>query len=310
MRMTNKRILIGPSSFGKPDAAPLALLVSNGLTVVPNPFGRKLTKAELLQLLPGITGLIAGLEVLDREVLAQSELKVISRCGTGMSNVDVEAAKQLGVRVYSTPSGPTRAVAELTIGCLLALLRQAPLMDRAMRDGRWDKRVGRQLHGMQVLIVGYGRIGRLVGELLRPFGVELMVHDPLYPGSGAGRPPGLELAAALPQADVITLHANGEGCLLGPAEFGRMKDGVFLLNAARGGLIDEPALCQALDTGKVAGAWLDTFANEPYTGRLLAYEQVLLTPHVASYTEEGRRQMELEAVNNLLEGLRAEGEHE
>lgn len=307
--MASKRILIGPSSFGKPDAAPLALLASNGLTVVPNPFGRKLTKAELLQLLPGMTGLIAGLEVLDREVLARSDLKVISRCGAGMSNVDVVAAKERGVRVYSTPFGPTRAVAELTVGCLLALMRQAPLMDRAMRDGRWDKRVGRQLHGMRVLIAGYGRIGRLVGEMLQPFGVELMVYDPLHILAGAGLPRGVDLAAALPQADVITLHASGEGCLLGPAEFGRMKDGVFLLNAARGGLIDEPALCQALDTGKVAGAWLDTFADEPYKGRLLAYEQVLLTPHVASYTEEGRRQMEMEAVNNLLEGLQAVEEH-
>lgn len=307
--MASKRILIGPSSFGKPDAAPLALLASNGLTVVPNPFGRKLTKAELLQLLPGMTGLIAGLEVLDREVLARSDLKVISRCGAGMSNVDVVAAKERGVRVYSTPFGPTRAVAELTVGCLLALMRQAPLMDRAMRAGRWDKRVGRQLHGMRVLIAGYGRIGRLVGELLQPFGVELMVYDPLYTGAGAGLPRGVDLAAALPQADVVTLHASGEGCLLGSAEFERMKDGVFLLNAARGGLIDEPALCQALDTGKVAGAWLDTFAEEPYKGRLLAYDQVLLTPHVASYTEEGRRQMEMEAVNNLLEGLRAVEEH-
>ena len=307
--MASKRILIGPSSFGKPDAAPLALLASNGLTVVPNPFGRKLTKAELLELLPGMTGLIAGLEVLDREVLAQSDLKVISRCGAGMSNVDVEAAKERGVHVYSTPFGPTRAVAELTVGCLLALMRQAPVMDRAMRAGRWDKRVGRQLHGMRVLIAGYGRIGRLVGELLQPFGVELMVYDPLYAGAGAGLPRGVDLAAALPQADVITLHASGVGCLLGPAEFGRMKDGVFLLNAARGGLIDEPALRQALDTGKVAGAWLDTFAEEPYKGRLLAYEQVLLTPHVASYTEEGRQQMEMEAVNNLLEGLRAVEEH-
>ena len=307
--MASKRILIGPSSFGKPDAAPLALLTSNGLTVVPNPFGRKLTKAELLELLPGMTGLIAGLEVLDREVLAQSDLKVISRCGAGMFNVDVEAAKERGVRVYSTPFGPTRAVAELTVGCLLALMRHAPVMDRAMRTGRWDKRVGRQLHGMRVLIVGYGRIGRLVGELLQPFGVELIVYDPLYTGAGAGLPRGVDLAAALPEADVITLHASGEGCLLGPAEFGRMKDGVFLLNAARGGLLDEPALCQALDTGKVAGAWLDTFAEEPYKGKLLAYEQVLLTPHVASYTEEGRRQMEMEAVNNLLEGLRAVEEH-
>jgi len=307
--MINKHILIGPSSFGKPDTAPLALLARNGLTVVPNPFGRKLTKAELLQLLPGITGLIAGLEIIDREVLTHCDLKVISRCGAGMSNVDLKAATERGVRVYNTPFGPTRAVAEMTVGCLLALMRQAPVMDRALRVGRWDKRVGRQLHGMRVLIVGYGRIGRLVGELLQPFGVELMVSDPLFVAPPAGHPRSVELNTALPEADVITLHASGDGCLLGAADFGRMKDGVFVLNAARGGLIDESALCQALDAGKVAGAWLDTFAEEPYAGRLTKYEQVLLTPHVASYTEEGRRQMELEAVNNLIEGLRAAEEH-
>jgi D-3-phosphoglycerate dehydrogenase / 2-oxoglutarate reductase len=301
--MTDKRVLIGPSSFGNPDNTPITALQAGGFSVVPNPHGRKLTKAELEGLLPGVVGLIAGLETLDREVLERSDLKVISRCGAGMSNVDLDAAAALGIRVFSTPFGPTRAVAELTVCCLLALLRQVRLMDRDIRDGRWTKRVGRQLQGMCVLIIGYGRIGHLVGDLLVPFGVEIIVSDPAYVQIASAQPKQFDLVAALPRADVIILHTSGENCLLGVAEFELMKHGVFLLNAARGALVDEAALCRALDDGIVAGAWFDAFIAEPYFGRLTQYDQVLLTPHAASYTEEGRRQMELDAARNLITGF-------
>lgn len=301
--MDNKRILIGPSSFGKPDAKPLAMLAENGFTAVPNPFGRKLTKAELIQLLPGITGLIAGLETIDREVLAACDLKVISRCGAGIANVDQIAAAEKGIRVCSTPFGPTRAVAEMTVGCLLTLIRQISAMDRAMRSERWEKLIGRQLYGMKILIVGYGRIGRLVAELLQAFTVEIMIADPRFTSMSSSEPRSVALASGLAEADVIAVHASGEECLIGPPEFARMKSGVFLLNAARGGVVDEVALCHALDEKKVAGAWIDTFCKEPYNGPLMRYEQVLLTPHAASYTEEGRRQMECDAVINLLNAL-------
>jgi D-3-phosphoglycerate dehydrogenase len=302
-----QKVLIGPSSFAALDPSPMERLTEAGFDVINNPFGRKLTKQELVELLPGVEGLIAGLETLDEELMLKSELKVISRCGSGISNVDIKSAEKLGIKVYCTPYGPTRAVAELTLGCLLTLIRQVPQMDQALHQRRWDKRIGRQLKGMRVLIIGSGRIGKAVGDLLKAFEVEVLICDPAYLEHD-GYPRSMDLHSALPQADIITLHCDGEKPLLGPREFSLMKPGVFLLDAARGGLIDEAALQQALDSGGVAGAWLDTFDREPYDGPLTQYDQVILTPHIGSYTYEGRLQMEIDAVHNLLQGFREIGE--
>ena len=299
-----RRVLIATSSFAAMDDTPLRLLEAAGLAAVPNPHRRKLTRSELLELLAeDVVGLLAGLEELDREVLACSHLKVVSRVGSGMSNVDVTAAGELGIAVCSTPDAPVTAVAELTVGAMLAMVRQLPQMSQALHEGVWDKRIGGQLEGKTVAIVGFGRIGRRVGELLTPFRVRLLAVDPYLDGSEVVGVPLLPLEAALPLADIITLHVGGEECLLDEPAFGLMKDGVFVLNAARGGLIDEEALVRALDSGKVAGAWLDTFTDEPYAGPLRAYPNVLLTPHVGSYTDECRRRMETEAVQNLLHAL-------
>lgn len=296
-------ILLGPSTFAAENSEPLERLIGAGFRTIDNPYKRKLTRDELRKLLTNdVVGLIAGLEILDKEILANSRLKVISRCGAGMSNIDLNATRELGIQVFNTPHGPTRAVAELTVGCLMTLIRQIPQMDRALHRGKWDKRIGRQLKGKHCLIVGYGRIGKLVGAILEALGVEVFVSDPAYIKSG-GDTVSVDLHGTLPQADIITLHCGGEKQLLGEKEFNLMKKGVYLLNAARGGLVDEKALCEALDSGKVAGAWIDTFGKEPYEGPLTKYEQVILTPHVGSYTYEGRLQMELDSVDNLLKGF-------
>jgi len=297
-----KRVLIGPSSFGDIDSAPLDLLEESDFSIIENPFKRKLTRDELLGLLPGVDGLIAGLEALDMDVLSCCDLKVISRCGSGMSNVDLDAAKECGIQVFNTPFGPTQAVAELTIGCLLSLIRNVPQMNGDLHRGKWKKQFGRQLHGMTVLIIGYGRIGERVGTILETLGVKVVFCDPAFRGeSDCNRV--ANICEILPASDVVTLHCSGEKQILGKKEFKLMKDGVFILNAARGGLIDEKALKNALDSGKIAGAWLDTFGTEPYDGPLIKYEQVILTPHIGSYTYEGRLQMEIESVKNLLRGF-------
>lgn len=287
------KILLGPSSFGELDKAPLEKLYESGYEVVENPHKRKLTKEELLKLLPGVSGLIAGLEPLDREVLEKSNLKVISRCGSGLSNIDTIATKELGIIVKNTPQAPVTAVAELTIGCLLALLRHVPEMNVDLHNKKWSKRIGRQLFGMQVAVVGYGNIGRAVGERLSAFGANILMVDPQLPNT-------LELGAALNQADVVSLHCNGEKCIIGENEFNKMKNGTYLLNAARGSLIDESALIKALENGKISGAWIDVFGREPYNGKLTQYYQVILTPHVGSYSVECRKEMETKSVENLI----------
>lgn len=294
------RVLIGPSSFGDLDDAPLRRLEDAGCEVVSNPYKRRYTKEETIALLQDIDGLIAGLEPLDRDVLASvaQRLKVVSRCGSGMSNVDEPAAKELGIKVYNTPNGPTEAVAEMTIGCLLSVMRQVHIMNASLHKGDWNKQIGYQLQGKTVAIVGCGRIGRRVAELLQPFGVTLLLVDPNVTDVATV---GFEVALAV--ADVLLFHLAGDVCLLDTAAFSCMKEGVIVCNAARGTIIDEAALIAALKSGRVAGAWLDALPSEPYRGPLQDFDQVILTPHVASYTREGRLNMEMECVENVLRGL-------
>ncbi len=295
-------VLIGPSSFGQADPSPLKLLTEAGLKVSPNPFGRKLTKAEVLELLPGSIGLIAGLECIDRDVLNTSGLRVVSRCGSGLSNVDLDAARDLGVRFFSTPEGPTQAVAEMTIGVMLCLIRNVIAMNDRLHKGHWYKQSGFQLKGKTILIIGFGRIGRRVAALLEPFDIRILVCDPQTTADDCNYET-VNLVEGIPQADIITLHASGDALLLGKSELDLVKKGVFIFNAARGSLIDEKALRRYLKSGAVAGCWLDSFGQEPYRGPLCGLENVILTPHVGSYTHEGRLNMEMDAAANLLKGL-------
>lgn len=294
--------MIGPSTFGSFDPTPLRHIEAAGYTVRPNPSGRKMSQEELLPALAGVVGVVAGLEKYSAEVLASSQLKVISRCGVGLGNVDLAKAKELGIKIYSTPNAPTTAVAELTVGALITLLRKVPQMDRGMHAGKWEKQSGPQLQGKTVALIGLGRIGRRVAEYLRPFGVRLLGVDPMVKDAvdGVAMVP---LSQALAESDILSIHASGSAEILGAAEFAAAKPGVYVTNAGRGGLINEPALCDALDSGKVAGAWLDAFSEEPYQGPLTSYPQVLLTPHIGYSSDEARRRMEMEAATNLLAGL-------
>ena len=298
------KILIGTSSFGVTDDAPLRTLEAAGIDVVMNPYGRKIDDAELPALLSDDTvGIIAGLETLDRPTLSTSGIRVVSRVGAGMSNVDLEAARELGVLVYSTPDAPTRAVAELTLGAMLSLLRQLPPMDRDMHAGKWVRRLGRQLDQRTVAIIGFGRVGRRLASLLAPFGTRVVVVAPSLEEAHTDGLPVLTLDDALAQADIVTVHASGDERILDERAFALMREGTLVLNAARGACVSEPALIAALDSGRVAGAWIDTFEQEPYAGPLAAYDNVLLTPHVGSNTIECRVEMEQDAVDHLLTGL-------
>lgn len=300
------RVAISTSTFGVADGAPLKRLEGTA-EVHRNPTGRKMTAAEVTELLQAADGLIAGTEPLSREVLEScGRLRVISRVGAGIENLDLEAARELGIAVLATPDAVTDAAAELTVGGMLCLLREVHRMHAALVAGEWSKRMGELLSGKVVGIVGVGRVGRRVSELLRPFGVQLLGYD--LDSAALARAPGLEPVGVddlLARSDLVTLHAapSTPTPLVGRRELALMREGSYLVNVARGSLIDEGALQAALSAGALAGAYLDTFGREPYEGPLRELPNVLLTPHVGSYAKQARVRMEAEAVDNLLKAL-------
>ena len=302
------RILITTSSFDLDHSQPLHELARAGVEVQMNPHGRRLAEAEVAALLNDerVVGMIAGVEPLTGSVLAGARgLKVISRCGIGLDSVDLDAAARRGIRVYNTPDAPVSAVAELTLALVLGLLRQIGVADRSIRQGEWKPLMGSLLGFKTLGVLGFGRIGRRVAELAHAFGARILFHDteavavPAYAEAVA-------LDVLLQRSDVLTLHvplAPGSRRCIGREQIALMKPGAYLVNAARGGLVDETALLEALQSGRLAGAALDTFEDEPYRGPLASLPQVLLTAHMGSYAREARSLMEREAASNLVNGL-------
>lgn len=304
--MKQLRVIIGPSSFAEQDQTPLRMLEAAGIEVLPNPVRRRWKEDETIQFLAGVDGLLAGLEPLNRRVLesARGSLKALARVGIGMANVDQDAAREFGIKVSNTPDGPMEAVAEMTLAALLCLAREIEPFNRRMHAGEWPKSVGRSIAELTVLCVGYGRIGRRAATLMAHLGATIIVFDPWLPANapvdGHER---VSLEEGIARADVVSLHASGEHLILGANELARFKPGTILLNSARSELVDEPALIQALEEGRVGKAWFDAFWQEPYQGKLLQYQQVLLTPHAGTYTRRCRLKMESEAASNLIRDL-------
>ena len=275
---------------------------SKGIEILANPYGRKLTEQEIISHLNGVDGLLAGLEPLNENVFKScTQLKAIARVGIGMDNVDINAAKKFGILISNTPNAPTSAVAEMTLAVALNLTRLIIPANKALHNKTWSKLLGQGLINSNVFIVGYGSIGKKVSELLNVFKANVMVYDPVVNKDHLKFNEKLvEFETGLKTADIISLHVSGNQCILTSKDFQLMKDGVIILNSARGNLIDENALIDALESGKVSSAWLDVFWNEPYTGKLTEYNQVILTPHMSTYSVQCRNDMEMAAVKNLL----------
>lgn len=305
-----RKVLITTSSFGQFSGAVLEKLKSNDFEVISNPYERKLTEDELSNLLQKEKpkGLIAGTEPITAKVLKDSAeyLGVISRVGSGWDNIDHMVAKSLGIKVYRTPDAATQTVAELTLGLILSLLRKINQMDCELKAGLWKKRMGNLLQGKKVGIVGFGRIGRRLAQLLVPFKVEIGYYDIIKIGdSHLGKK--MSLNNLLAESDIVTLHISASAnntLIFDESRLKLMKKGAWLINASRGGLVDEGALYKALSSGDLSGAALDVFESEPYKGPLASLSNVILTPHIGSYAREARMRMETEAVDNLIKGFK------
>lgn len=303
-----KNIFISTSSFGKHSQEPLHLLEKEKINFELNQLGRTLNVEEIIKFLRNKDGLIAGTEPLNLLVFEKCPtLKVISRVGTGLDNIDLNAAAEKKVKVFNTPGGPTEAVAELTLGLILTLLRKINSLDGKIRQGIWKKEMGSLLSHKTVGIIGFGNIGKKLAELLRPFNCKILVYDPFVSCEGELFVKKVDsLDDLLSSADIVSLHmcyTKENYHILNRERFSKMKSTGILINAARGGLIDENALYNDLRKGKIAGAALDVFEKEPYQGNLKDIENVVLTPHIGSYATESRIQMEIDAVLNLLKGF-------
>jgi len=303
----DKKVFISTTTFAEFDREPLELLEEKGYNFELNPYKRKMTFEEMAECGKGALGLVAGTETLDERLFEKLEtLKVISRCGSGMDNVDIGAAGKRGIKVCNTPDGPTLAVAELTVGLVLNLLRKINKMDRLVRLGKWEKNMGNLLFGKNVGIIGFGRIGQEVARLISAFGAEIIYFD-------VEDKPGIDpeyknksLSELLEGSDIVTLHlsfSGKKGAVIGGKELMSMKKGSVLINASRGGAVDEAALYEALKKGHLSGAALDVFRDEPYSGPLSELDNIILTPHIGSYAKEARVKMEVDAVKNLLVAL-------
>ena len=303
------KILTSCSSFGEISEEPLEALKKAGFQFFNNPYKRKLTENEVITLATGCVGIIAGLEPLTARVIdALPHLKCISRVGVGMDNVDVEYATKKGIVITNTPDGPTRAVAELTLAMTLGLLRKLPQADANMKKKIWRKETGNLLFGKKIGVIGLGRIGKMVAEQFRGLKNPVIGFD-ICPDTNWAKDNGVILSdmdMLLQEADIITLHVPGntdKSPILGKSEIQKCKDGAFLINISRGGVINEDALDQGLVTNKLKGAAIDVFDTEPYVGPLCDLENVILTPHLGSYASEGKLQMEIDAVANLIQAL-------
>jgi D-3-phosphoglycerate dehydrogenase len=299
--MTKHKILVALSTFAEYGERPLRLLEKSGLPFQLNDLGRRLTAEDIVKLGHDSHGIIAGVEPYTNSVLTQlPHLRCISRCGVGMDSVDLDKAKELGIAVVNTPDPVIVPVAELTIGMMLDLLRQITWHTMTLRNQKWQKKGGHNLQGKTVGIIGLGRIGKKVTQLLKSFSVDVMASDS-HPDVVWAKENNIQMVSVeelLRNSDIVTLHLKVDKkspFVLGEKEIGMMKPGTFLLNLARGEMVDEDALYAALTKGRLAGAGLDVFAQEPYGGKLTTLDNVLMTPHIATLTAESRLEMETQS---------------
>lgn len=308
------KVLVTPTSYAKHDLRLREELECAVGQVIYNPTGRPLTSAELCDLLPGCDGFIAGLDVIDRAALqACDRLKVIARYGVGVEKVDLEAAREKGICVTNTPGANAVSVAELTIGLIIALARQIPVAVEKTRAGEWPRLSGATLEGKTAGLLGFGAVGKRVARRLLAFECRVVAYDPA-PDVAFAQTHGIEL---LPQeevvrrADFLSLHlpvVPETRRLVDGAFLARTKPGSFLVNTARGELIDDSALLVALETGHLSGAALDCFGVEPpdISNPLLKLPQVIVTPHMGAHTDGATNAMGWQALRDCLAVLRGE----
>lgn len=265
-------------------------------------------EAELVKTIPGFHAVVvrSATKITRTVIEAADSLEMIVRAGIGLDNVDAAAAKEKSIKVANTPAATTISVAEITLGLMLGAVRELGRANLTMKEHKWEKKTfsGTELFGKTLGIIGGGRIGQAVAERALAFGMNIVLYDVIKIESRLDLKQ-VSLDELLAQADIITLHTPKQAKpILGREEFLKMKTGVIIVNAARGGVVDEAALLEALKSGKVKAAALDVFEKEPPVDfALIDHPKVMASPHIGAAAEEGQKRAGLEVVRILEEKL-------
>lgn len=304
-----KKVLVTATNYSTYCAAAKALLEENGVEVIENPYGRPMTREELLAAVGDIDGVVVGVDTWNEEIFAHApKLRAMARFGVGVDNIDLPAAKTHGIQVTNAKGMNSNPVAELTVGLILSTLRNVPAFNASIREGKWDRFMGRDLAGMTVGLLGFGDIAQRVAKKLSGFDVSICAYD-LYPNLEKAKALRVEMVSmeeVLRRADVVCMHLPSlpsTHYIMDAETFGMMKDGSYFINTARGALVDETALAQALRSGKLTAAAIDVFDQEPVRrdNPLFALPNLFATPHTAAETYDTYHNVGLATARQLLD---------
>ena len=305
------KVLITTTPFGEYDKKPIDILEKAKIDFQLNDRGRKLTEQELIERVRDVNVLIAGTETISAKVMdAASNLQMISRVGVGLNSVDLSAARERDVAVSYTPEAPAPAVAELTVGLILSLLRMINLSNEEMHNRKWTRFFGRRLSNITVGVIGAGRIGGRFIQHLDSFGKPKVLVNDLITNKKLVNKSNVEYVSKneiFKNADVVTLHlplTKATKNLVTKQQLLIMKKDALIINTARGGIINEDDLFNALIGGHLQGAAVDVFDTEPYSGPLCSVKNCLLTSHMGSMSIDCRSRMELEATEEAIRFLK------
>lgn len=307
-------ILITTPSFGQQSQEPWRAVEAENLTIRRPKGQHPLSADQLAQEIGGADAVIVGLDTVDASVFAAAtNLKVVAKHGVGVDNIDCEAARRAGVTVVNAPGSNSGAVADLTLGLMLALARQILPAHQSTQAGRWERFPGIELSGRTLGLIGFGRIGQAVSQRAKAFGMTVIAYDPYLPAEvfTASAAQQVTLKEAIAGADFLSLHMPGnagDAPLLDADALGTTKKGAFIINAARGGLIDEDALVALIRSGHIAGAALDAFSTEPMPrdSGILTTPNVILTPHIGAFTDRANAAMGVMIIKDVACVLRGE----
>jgi len=304
------KVLVTSTSFGKVVKEPVELLKKKGYQITWNELGRPLKEDEVIERIKGVDAYIAGLdEITAKAIKAADKLKVISKYGAGVDNIDIEPATRRKIVVTNTPGTNTEAVADLTFGLILAVAREIPQADRSTKKGEWKKFFGTGIYGKTLGIVGMGEIGKAVARRAKGFNMRILYWSrrrklDIEEETGAKY---TDFKFLLQEADFVSLHLALTGetkNIIGESEIKLMKPTAFLINTARGPLINEDALYRCLRDRVIAGAAVDSYSDEPpQESSLFTLDNIITTPHMGAYTYEALRNMGMTSVENVIDAL-------